>query len=52
VKECLAVLLDEGYHGWLSLEWLKKGNPDIEEPEVVFPHFITTIQHYLKEVYS
>jgi fatty-acyl-CoA synthase len=52
VRECLSALLDEGYHGWLSLEWVKKWNPDIEEPGIVFPHFIATIQRYLKEIYE
>jgi fatty-acyl-CoA synthase len=51
VKECLAALLDEGYHGWLSLEWVKKWNPDIEEPGIVFPHFVATMHRYLKEIY-
>lgn len=50
VKESLKALKAIGYTGWLSLEWVKKWNPDIEEPGVVFPHFISTIERYLKEV--
>ena len=50
VRKILEVLLNQNYNSWLSLEWVKKWNPDLEEPGIVFPHFITAIQRYLKEI--
>ena len=34
-----AILQKAGYKGWLSFEWEKKWYPQIEEPEVAFPHY-------------
>lgn len=50
IRKALAGMLEQGYKGWISLEWVKRWNPDIEEPGIVFPHFISTIQRYLKEI--
>lgn len=43
IKEAVDVLRDNGYNGWLSLEWEKKWHPEIEEPEIVLPAFIQYI---------
>ena len=40
LAELASVLRDGGYDGWASLEWVKKWQSDLEEPGVVFPHFI------------
>lgn len=50
IKKALTGMLEQGYKGWISLEWVKKWNPDIEEPGIVFPQFISTIQRYVKEI--
>ncbi len=50
VQKMLETILEQGYKGWISLEWVKKWNPDIEEPGIVFPHFLATVQRYLKEI--
>ncbi|SEN87257.1 sugar phosphate isomerase/epimerase [Paenibacillus sp. OV219] len=44
IKECIQLLADRGYEGWLSFEWEKRWIPSIEEPEVALPHFIRYIQ--------
>ena len=49
VKEQVAVLAKAGYKGYYCLEWEKKWHPDIEEPEVAFPHFARTMAAYLAE---
>lgn len=41
----LKLLKSGGYDGWLSFEWEKKWEPQLEEPEVAFPHFV---KHALK----
>lgn len=38
VREAILLLLEKGYEGWLEFEWEKGWHPDVEEPEVAFPH--------------
>ena len=49
VKAQVAVLAKAGYKGYYCFEWEKKWHPDIEEPEVAFPHFARTMAAYLAE---
>jgi hypothetical protein len=43
LRHALALVRRNGYDGWLTLEWEKLWHPEIEEPEVVFPHFVKSI---------
>jgi sugar phosphate isomerase/epimerase len=47
VKEQVRLLVAGGYKGYYSFEWEKRGQPDIEEPEVAFPHYVKVIGEYL-----
>ena len=47
VKEQVAVLAKAGYTGYYCFEWEKKWHPEIEEPEVAFPHYARTMGEYL-----
>lgn len=47
VKEQVAVLAKAGYAGYYCFEWEKKWHPEIEEPEVAFPHYARTMADYL-----
>jgi len=40
IAEGLAVLKSMGFKGYVSLEWEKMWMPNIEDPEVAFPHAI------------
>jgi sugar phosphate isomerase/epimerase len=42
-------LVKLSYRGYYSFEWEKGWHPEIEEPEVAFPHFAQVIGRYLKE---
>lgn len=44
--EGLNILKDNGFEGYVSLEWVKRWKIDLEEPGVVFSHFI----NYVKDV--
>lgn len=44
VKEALLLLKNAGYQGYVSLEWVKRWCIDLEEPGVVFSHFINYIR--------
>lgn len=48
VKDALSLLTDLGYDGTVSLEWVKRWEPDLEEPGIVFSQYITTMKRYLK----
>lgn len=38
-RECLQLLLDDGYAGWHSLEWEKMWHPELMNPEIALPLF-------------
>lgn len=47
VRDTVRVLANAGYKGYYGFEWEKGWHPEIEEPEVAFPHFVQTIRRYL-----
>jgi sugar phosphate isomerase/epimerase len=49
VKEQVRVLVKGGYKGYYCYEWEKKWHPEIEEPEIAFPHYARTMREYLTE---
>lgn len=46
VEKCLELLKKDGFSGFVSLEWVKQWCPELEEPGIVFPHFINWIRTY------
>jgi sugar phosphate isomerase/epimerase len=48
VREQVAVIAKSGYKGFYCFEWEKKWHPEIEEPEVAFPHYAKTMAEYLE----
>lgn len=46
VREAVTLLKEDGFQGYVSLEWVKRWCMDLEEPGVVFSHFI----HYIKSI--
>jgi sugar phosphate isomerase/epimerase len=48
VKEQVRVLAAAKYPGYYCYEWEKKWHPEIEEPEVAFPHFAKVMTEYLQ----
>ncbi len=49
VREQVKVLAQAGYRGFYCFEWEKKWHPEIEEPEIAFPHYARTMRGYLAE---
>ena len=47
VRDAVGVLARGGYNGFYGFEWEKGWHPEIEEPEVAFPHFVETMRKYL-----
>ena len=50
IVEALTLLKRANYQGWLNFEWEKRWHPDIEEPEISFPHFRKTMAKLLSEI--
>lgn len=50
VKEIVRVLAGNGYEGYYCFEWEKRWHPEIEEPEVAFPHYAKVMREFLAEV--
>jgi len=49
VREQVDVLVRGGYRGYYCFEWEKTWLPEIEEPEIAFPHYAKTMRGYLAE---
>ncbi len=48
-REALLLLKNSGYKGYISLEWVKRWCADLEEPGIVFSHFINYVRRILEE---
>ncbi|MGE0882974.1 MAG: sugar phosphate isomerase/epimerase family protein [Blastocatellales bacterium] len=49
VKETVKTLVAGGYRGYYCFEWEKRWHPEIEEPEIAFPHYAKVMREYLAE---
>jgi sugar phosphate isomerase/epimerase len=49
VKDTVTVLVKAGYKGYYCYEWEKAWHPEIEDPEVAFPHYAELMRRYLDE---
>ena len=47
VREQVQVLAGAGYPGYYCLEWEKRWHPEIEDPEIAFPHYAKVMADYL-----
>jgi sugar phosphate isomerase/epimerase len=49
MKAQIDTLVKGGYQGYYCFEWEKKWHPEIEEPEVSFPHYARVMTGYLRD---
>jgi sugar phosphate isomerase/epimerase len=47
VRQQVKALMASGYDGFYCFEWEKRWHPEIEEPEVAFPHYARVVREYL-----
>lgn len=52
MEEALTILRAADYKGWLSFEWEKKWHPEIEEPEVALPIYLSHMKSLLEKINS
>ncbi len=50
IGECIRVMKDGGYDGWLAYEWEKKWAPEIPDPEIAFPRYAERVRAILAEI--
>lgn len=50
ILDCLRLLVQAGYDGWLVFEWEKRWHPELEGPEQVFPHYAAVMREMLQLV--
>jgi sugar phosphate isomerase/epimerase len=50
VLDALKELKSNGYNSFVSLEWVKRWNPDLNEPGIVFPHFINYMEFLINQL--
>jgi fatty-acyl-CoA synthase len=50
VLDCLKQLSLNGFDGFVSLEWLKRWCPDLQEPGVVFSHYISYMSYLMRQI--
>lgn len=49
VREALALLKKDDFSGYVVLEWVKRWCNDLEEPGIVFAHFINALKNMLAQ---
>ncbi len=49
-RDILALLINEGYEGYISAEWEKKWHAEIEEPEIAMPQHAQVLNQWMKEL--
>lgn len=48
VREAITLLHQDQFEGYVSLEWVKRWNQELEEPNIVFARFIDFVQRMIK----
>ena len=50
ILDSLRLLKQQGYDGFISLEWVKRWNPDLQEPGIVFAHFMNYMSYLINQL--
>lgn len=50
LSDAITWLHDAGFRGWLSYEWEKKWHPELAEPEISLPQYISYMRPLLSQV--
>ena len=51
IRESVLKLFEQGYNGTISVEWEKLWQPNLIEPEVVFPQYSKKLMEYLGQAF-
>ena len=50
ILDALRLLNDAGYDSYISFEWLKRWQPDLSEPGIVFAHFVNYMTYLMRQL--
>lgn len=50
VFDALQLLHDGGYNGFITLEWVKRWNQELQEPGLVFYHYGTYMKYLIQQI--
>lgn len=50
IMDTLQILHKNGYEGYITLEWLKRWCPDLQEPGIVFSHFSSYMSYLMTQL--
>ncbi len=50
VFDALRVMKKHGYNGFVSLEWVKRWCPELQEPGIVFAHYASYMEYLLSQL--
>ena len=50
VLDALKVLSDNGYDGFITLEWVKRWNQELQEPGIVFYHYMNYMEYLISQL--
>jgi len=48
LEKAIRLLIESGYEGYFSLEWVKRWNKELEEPGIVFAHYVNYMRQFDK----
>ncbi len=49
IDDMINALIDSGYNGYISLEWVKRWANELSDAGIVFPHFLHYMKKYLQK---
>ena len=49
IFDAVELLKEKGYDGYLTFEWVKRWNPDLQEPGIVFAHYMNYMRYLLAQ---
>lgn len=50
IFDALRTLHDAGYQGFITLEWTKRWNKELQEPGIVFYHYVSYMKYLMEEL--
>lgn len=50
IFDAVKLLNEKGYDGFVTLEWVKRWCPDLQEPGIVFAHFASYMQYLFNQI--
>ena len=50
IYDALRILDGAGYQGFVTLEWTKRWNKELQEPGIVFYHYVSYMKYLLDEL--